>query len=95
MRAQFRNFIRVTAEHIEYLIQKLGATLTKQDITMRNAISVKDRIAVTLQFLASGDSYSSLQYLFRIPVCTIGGIVTEVCEQLFAQLKEDYMKVLF
>ncbi|KAJ8878908.1 hypothetical protein PR048_019511 [Dryococelus australis] len=93
--AQFRNFIRMTAEDIEYLIQKLGATLTKQDTIMRNAIRVKDHIVVTLRFLASGDSYSSLQYLFRISVCTIGTIVKEVCEQLFAQLKEDYMKVLF
>lgn len=51
---QFRNFLRMGAEDIEYLIQKLGATLTKQDTTMRSAISVKDRIVVTLRFLASG-----------------------------------------
>ncbi|KAJ8896968.1 hypothetical protein PR048_002314 [Dryococelus australis] len=42
--AQFRNFIKMTAEDIEYLIQKLGATSTKQDTTMRNAIIVKGRI---------------------------------------------------
>ncbi|KAJ8898231.1 hypothetical protein PR048_003591 [Dryococelus australis] len=85
------NLIRMTAEDVEYLIQKLGATLTKQDTTTRNAISERQgpHCGYTT---ASG--ISSLQYLFRIPVCIIGRIVKEDCEQLFAQLKEDHMEML-
>ncbi|KAJ8878059.1 hypothetical protein PR048_022522, partial [Dryococelus australis] len=109
--AQFCIFIRMTAEDIKYLIQKLGATLTKQDTAMRNAMSFKVRIVVTLRFLASGYAPACMNnYIVimlqvihsavcstcsaRIPVCTVGRIVKEVCEQLFTQLKEDYMKVL-
>lgn len=41
----------------------------------------------------SGDSYHSLMYLFRIPVCTISKIVPEVCKALYDTLHEEYLKV--
>jgi RNAse (barnase) inhibitor barstar len=42
----------------------------------------------------AGDSYRSLQYLFRIPACTIGIIVKEVCRALWDVLKDEHMKVI-
>lgn len=41
-----------------------------------------------------GDSYNSLMYLFRIPVCTMSGFIPEVCSALYEVLK-DYIKVCF
>jgi hypothetical protein len=55
------------------------------------AISVQGSLAQTLRFLASGDSYVSLQYLFRISKQTISCIVPEVCEALVEKLK-DYIQ---
>ncbi|KAK9728862.1 hypothetical protein QE152_g16998 [Popillia japonica] len=60
---------------------------------MRSAISVGERLAVTLRFLASGDSYRSLSYLFRIPRQTISEIIPECCEAIYKLLKRDYMEV--
>ena len=47
---------------------------------------------MTLCFLASGDSYVSLQYLFKISKQAISCIVPEVCEALVEKLK-DYIQV--
>lgn len=39
----------------------------------------------------SGDSYHSLMYLFRIPVCTISRIIPEVCSAIYNVLKEEFL----
>nr|CAI5842891.1 unnamed protein product [Callosobruchus analis] len=50
------------------------------------------RLAITLRFLATGDSYKSLMYLFQVSYSTISLIVPEVCEAISSVLK-DYIKV--
>jgi len=62
------------------------------DTAFRKAISVQERLALTLRFLASGDSYVSLQYLFKISKQASSCMVLEVCEALVEKLK-DYIQV--
>ncbi|KAB0802866.1 hypothetical protein PPYR_05052 [Photinus pyralis] len=82
----------MSAVQVQFLINLIGPQIVKQDTIMRSAIPVYERVMVTLRFLATGDSYSSLQYLFRIPVCTIGRIVKEVTVAIYEMLKESYLK---
>ena len=63
----------------------------KKDTAFGKAISVQERLALTLLFLASGDLYVSLQYLFKISKQAIGCIVPEVCGALVEKLK-DYIQ---
>jgi hypothetical protein len=65
----------------------LEKKISKKDTAFRKAISVQERLALTLRFLASGDSYINLQYLFRISKQAISCIVPEVCEALVEKLK--------
>ncbi|KAK4882615.1 hypothetical protein RN001_005934 [Aquatica leii] len=71
----------------EYLLNAIGPKIGKQNTKFRKAISVQERLAVTLRFLATGDSYTSLQYLFRISKQSISEIVPKVCEALVEELK--------
>jgi len=70
----------------------IGEKISKKDTAFRKAISVQERLALSLRFLASGDSYVSLQYLFKISKKAVSCIVPEVCEALVEKLK-DYIQV--
>ncbi|CAH2013465.1 unnamed protein product [Acanthoscelides obtectus] len=61
----------------------------KHDTDFREAIPAKFRLAITLRFLASGDSYKSLHYLFKVSVPMISKIIREVCQALNEVLKDQ------
>ncbi|XP_046975176.1 uncharacterized protein LOC124541366 [Vanessa cardui] len=61
----------------------------RRNTPLREAVSFQDRLAVTLRYLATGDSFTSLQYLFRISKQAISSIIPEVCQALIGGLKEQ------
>ncbi|KAB0804876.1 hypothetical protein PPYR_01846 [Photinus pyralis] len=84
-----QNFCRMSPEDFELLMNKIGPKIEKKNTNMRQAISVTDRLAVTLRFLASGDSFTSLGYLFKMSHQSISRIVPEVCQALIEVLKYE------
>ena len=48
-------------------ISFLGPAVNKRITHFRNAVSVTERLAVKLRSLATGDSYHSMVYLFKVP----------------------------
>jgi len=90
--ALFRNFTRMTASNFELLLQLIGPSIKKQNTNMREAIPKSTRLAMTLHFLATGDSYHTLMYIFRISVAAILTIIPEVCQAVIKSLK-GYVEV--
>jgi hypothetical protein len=82
----------MSPSEFEFLINLIGQNISKKDAAFRKAISVQERLALMLRFLASGNWYISLQYLFKISKQAISCIVPEVCEALVEKLK-DYIQV--
>ena len=58
---------------------------------VREPISPEERLAVTLRYLATGDSQHSLGFMFKLGRSTVNGIINEVCEELWNALS-DYVK---
>ncbi|XP_074030027.1 uncharacterized protein [Leptinotarsa decemlineata] len=54
-----KNFLRMTSCDVEWLIGQLGHRIGKKDTNYRKDIPVKERLAVTLRFLATEDSFAS------------------------------------
>ncbi|KAF5276096.1 hypothetical protein FQR65_LT16497 [Abscondita terminalis] len=88
----FKNFLRMNQPTFEYLLEFIKPSIEKQDTTMRTSISAKDRSTVTLRYLATGESYKSLMFSFRIGDSTISKFIPEVCCAIYNSLKEEYLK---
>ncbi|KAJ8956831.1 hypothetical protein NQ318_014245 [Aromia moschata] len=89
---QLKHFPRMSETDFNFLLQLVSDKISKLNSNMRDSIKARERLALTLRFLATGDSYHSLMYLFRIPVCTISKIIPECCEAVNEVLKNDYFK---
>ncbi|CAH1973662.1 unnamed protein product [Acanthoscelides obtectus] len=87
-----RNFTRMTTQDFEHVMSLVEPKIRRMDTNMREAITVKERLTLCLRFLATGDSYTSLQYLFKISKSAILRIIPEVCDALIESLQE-YVKV--
>lgn len=85
---QYKNFTRMTPTDFENLLEMVGPRISRNHSNLRAPISIQDRLAITLRFLSSGDSYTSLQYTFRVSKQSISAIVPEVCAAIIEELKE-------
>ncbi len=98
---KIENFLRMSDEDFQFLLNLIAPMISKQDTVMRKAISAKERFLVTLRFLASGESYEDLQYLSRISPQSLSKITIEVCQALIKVLapqmqvrKNQYNKIV-
>ncbi|XP_050301586.1 uncharacterized protein LOC126739810 [Anthonomus grandis grandis] len=88
----YENYLRMDHETFTFIASKIAPIISRQNTHLRNPISVEERLMVTLRFLATGESYSSLQYSSRIPQCTLSGIIPETSKAIYQALKNEYLK---
>ncbi|KAJ8704051.1 hypothetical protein PYW07_013345 [Mythimna separata] len=81
-------FVHMSATDFEYLLQKISPIIKKQDTRWRHSIPAKIRLAVTLRYLATGDSYSTLHRFFKISSSLIARIIPEVCRAIATVFKD-------
>ena len=60
---------------------------------LRASITPEEKLVVTLRYMATGESFESLHYQYRIHRSTIAQFIELVCMAIFKQLAPDYMKM--
>lgn len=91
-KAGYKNFLRMSEAMFNELLSKVRPKIFKQDTNMREAIPAEIKLQITLRYLATGDSYSSLAYLYRVPKNTISNFMKNVLEEIYSALQE-FIKV--
>jgi len=66
--------------------------IERQNTQMRDAISPRLMLEVTLHFMATGNSYRTLQYFFRVSKSSVSNFIPEVCDAIYDSLRE-FIKV--
>lgn len=59
---QFQTFLRMNKEAFDKLLTLISPMIKKQDTLMRNPLSARNKLTITLRFLATGETYRSLMY---------------------------------
>ena len=74
--------------HLEHLLSLVGPSIKKTDTNFRKAIEPAQRLALTLRFLASGDSQQSSTFSFRISASTVSRIINGMSAAIWEKLPE-------
>lgn len=88
----FQNFVRMSSSDFSFILESIREKISRADTKFRRAVTAEERLAVTLRFLATGDSFTSLKYVFNISKSLISKIVQEVCQAIIEILKH-YIQV--
>ncbi|KAM3931632.1 uncharacterized protein RB166_004982 isoform 1-T4 [Leptodactylus fuscus] len=88
---KFQDFIQMSTSAFDGLLDLLRPQLTMQQTLLRRCISPEQRLLITLRFLSTGETYSSLHQLFHVGKSTISGIVRTTCELIYQNLRSSVM----
>ncbi|XP_031353101.1 uncharacterized protein LOC116178008 [Photinus pyralis] len=90
---KFSEYFRMTQATFQDLLGKVENQLKKQDTFWRSAIEPKQRLAVCLRFLATGDSFKTISFSFRLGRSTVQSIIHHTCRIIVDILLEEVMPV--
>ena len=94
----YKEFFRMTKQQFSVLVEKISPLVENKEQplpinTVRATIKPDERLAVTLRFLATGETFHSLEYAFRISRQTISSIVSETSRAVHKVLACEFLKV--
>ena len=81
----------MSLECFQPLLSLVKRLIEKKDTKFRKCVSAAERLALTLQFLATSDSQQSLSFSLRIGKATISKIISETCSAIYIVLKDTYL----
>ncbi|XP_015377875.1 PREDICTED: uncharacterized protein LOC107172114 [Diuraphis noxia] len=88
----FRNFTRMSQANFYSILKIIEPEIVKQNTRFREAVPAKIKLLITLRYLATGDSFSSLMYLFKVSKPFISTMLPTVLKAIINAL-QNYIKL--
>uniref|UniRef100_A0A8C5QMQ0 DDE Tnp4 domain-containing protein n=1 Tax=Leptobrachium leishanense TaxID=445787 RepID=A0A8C5QMQ0_9ANUR len=82
----------MSLETFTYILHVIRPSIEKSS-NFRDTISPDERLTTTLRYLATGSSFKTLGFSFRISDVTVGRIVQETCRAIWDKLQPIHMAV--
>ncbi|KAK5898234.1 hypothetical protein CgunFtcFv8_015670 [Champsocephalus gunnari] len=83
----------MSKDAFDELLGKVGPLIVKADTRLRLSIGPAERLAICLRYLATGDSYRTIAFSYRVGHTTVAVIVREVAGAIWTALVEETMPV--
>jgi len=82
----------MSPERFDHILSLASPLITKQSTSFREAISAGERLALTLRYLASMESQTSLSFSYRMGKSTVSIIQKETCDAIYQVLSPNYLR---
>ena len=90
----YREMMRMTYDDFTEILRVIEPDITPQQVNGgHKVIRAAERLTLAIRFLATGETYRSLSFQFRISKSAISYIVNEVCQAIIKNLGPVYLKV--
>ncbi|XP_063219307.1 uncharacterized protein LOC134529310 [Bacillus rossius redtenbacheri] len=90
---KFYGYFRMTRNTFHLLLNKLEENLKKKDTFWRKCIPPRERLAVCLRFLATGDTFKTISYSYRLGRSTVAAIIYSTCKAIVDVIQNEVMPV--
>ena len=87
----FESYMRMDFEHFSKIVDLLSERLHRKDTVMRECVKPAEMCCLAIRYLATGESFHSLEFQFRMSRVTISKIVIEVCQALYEVMGPIYL----
>ena len=84
----FVSLMRMEPEMFREILMRVSERIRKQTTKFRKSLESGLKLAITLRHLATGESYHSLAFAFRVPHNTISLLIREVCQQITEEFQD-------
>ncbi|KAJ8442829.1 hypothetical protein Cgig2_016295 [Carnegiea gigantea] len=88
---EFRKWFRMGKSTFELICEELNSVVAKEDTALRAAIPVKQRVAVCIYKLATGEPLRLVANRFGLGVSTCHKFIVEVCAEIKSVLMPKYL----
>nr|CAI5833318.1 unnamed protein product [Callosobruchus analis] len=89
--SKFREYFRMSLQQFDQLLSIIEKDIEKQKTNYRERISARERLAVCLRYLATGNSFRSMAFTYRMGRATVSNIVEDVCDAIWKNLQPIVM----
>ncbi|EEF46099.1 conserved hypothetical protein [Ricinus communis] len=89
---EFKKAFRMSKATFDLICEELHSCIQKEDTTLRNAIPVRQRVAVCIWRLATGEPLRLVSKRFGLGISTCHKLVLEVCSAIKNVLMPKYLQ---
>ncbi|KAK3213180.1 hypothetical protein Dsin_017886 [Dipteronia sinensis] len=89
---EFKKWFRMSRQTFDTICEELNSVIAKEDTTLRTAIPVRQRVAVCIWRLATGEPLRLVSKRFGLGISTCHKLVLEVCTAIRSVLMPKYLQ---